>query len=68
MLVSMTNFGPHSYNQQGWNNNNPENANAWNGGAAMHKVYAQSALLKTLFPGGINAAVDENGDLIQAFE
>jgi hypothetical protein len=68
MLVSMTNFGSHSYNQPGWNNNNPENPNAWNGGAAMYKVYAQSALLKTLFPGGINTAANENGDLIQPVE
>jgi hypothetical protein len=65
MLVSMTNFGPHSYNQPGWRDNNPENPNAWNGGAAMYKVYAQSALLKTLFPDGDNAAADDFGDLIE---
>lgn len=68
MLVSLTNSGPHAYNQPGWNNNNPENANAWNSGAAMYKVYAQSALLKRLFPGGVNAAADEHGDLIEAAE
>ncbi len=68
MLVSMTNHGPHQYNQPGWRDNNPENPSAWNGGAAMHKVYAQSALLKTLFPNGVNAAADENGDLIEAAE
>lgn len=68
MLVSMTNFGPHSYNQPGWRDNNPENPNAWNGGSAMYKVYAQSALLKTLFPDGVNAAADDQGDLIEAAE
>jgi len=68
MLVSMTNFGPHAYNQPGWRDNDPENPNAWNGGAAMYKVYAQSALLKRLFPDGINAAVDEAGDLMNRAE
>jgi hypothetical protein len=68
MLVSMTNFGPHAYNQPGWNNNDPENPNAWNGGAAMHKVYQQSMLLKTLFPNGDNAAADDAGDLLDTEE
>ena len=38
-LVSMTNSGPHNFGQPGWNNNNPENPNAWNNGAHMHLVY-----------------------------
>jgi hypothetical protein len=68
MMVSMTNFGRFAHDQSGWNNNDPENSDAWNGGAAMHAVYAQSALLKTLFPGGINAAADKNGNLVDTAE
>ena len=58
MLVSLANHGPHEFNEAGWNNNNPEDPNAWNFGAAIYQVYAQSALLQQLFPNGHNASLD----------
>lgn len=63
MLVSQTNFGNHAYGQSGWNNNNPEGAMDWNGGSATHRVYAQSAIMKEIFPGGNNKYADDNGNL-----
>jgi hypothetical protein len=37
-LVSMTNNGPHAFGQPGWNDNDPEDADALNGGSAMDKI------------------------------
>jgi V8-like Glu-specific endopeptidase len=62
-LVSMTNSGPHSYGQSGWNNNDPENPRAWNNGVAFAKIYSRSQLLKQIFPDGDNGEVDEYGNL-----
>jgi hypothetical protein len=64
MLVSQTNFGRHSYGQVGWNNNNPEDQNAWNGGSRMDVIYKQSELLKQVFPDGKNKFTDESGRLL----
>lgn len=64
MLVSQTNFGPHSYGQPGWNNNDPENSNAWNGGGRMDSIYSQSSVLKDMFPEGKSRFADENGELL----
>ncbi|MCX6117122.1 MAG: trypsin-like serine protease [Proteobacteria bacterium] len=66
MLVSSTNVGPHSYGQSGWNNNNPENPRAWNGGTRMDVIYAQSKTLKGIFPEGKNPLVNESGELIDS--
>jgi len=63
MLVSLTNFGSHAHGQPGWNHNDPENPNAWNGGTAFYKVFAQSETLRRLFPGGNNMYVDDSGNL-----
>jgi hypothetical protein len=63
MLVSQTNFGPRAYRQPGWNNNDPEDQNAWNGGGKMSAIYAVSAKMRQIFPGGINPKVDETGTL-----
>jgi hypothetical protein len=63
-LVSMTNNGPHAFGQPGWNNNDPEDANAWNGGSAMDKIYARSTLLKTIFDKGLNRATSWEGYLL----
>lgn len=63
-LVSQTNHGPHQLGSPGWNNNNPENKNAWNGGPRMNLVYAKSPLLKTLFPSGYNPRVSFEGFLV----
>ena len=62
-LVTMTNFGPHAFGQPGWNNTDAENPNAWNGGGRMDRIYAQSAVLKQLFPNGENPLVDAQGAL-----
>jgi hypothetical protein len=63
MLVSQTNSGPRAYRQPGWNNNDPEDRNAWNGGGKMPAIYAVSAKMREIFPGGINPKVDETGTL-----
>jgi hypothetical protein len=62
-LVTMTNFGTHAFGQPGWNNNNAENPRAWNGGGRMDRIYAQSTVLKQLFPNGENPLVDAQGVL-----
>ena len=63
-LVSQTNHGPHALNQPGWKNNDPENANAWNGGPQMDRMYAKSPVLKSIFPDGVNYNVSFEGYLI----
>lgn len=63
MLVGMTNHGPHAHGQPGWNNNDPENPRAWNGGPRMDKVYAKSPTFQQLFPGGKNPLVNDCGQL-----
>ena len=67
MLVGQTNFGPHSHGQPGWDNNEPENPAAWNGGGAMYKALQASATLRDIFPNGNNRFVDDNGNL-EAFD
>ncbi len=63
-LVSQTNHGPHQFGAPGWNNNDPENSRAWNGGPRMNLVYHQSAILKEIFPDGKNTRVSFEGYLI----
>ena len=65
MLVSQTNNGPHNFGQPGWNNNDPENPRAWNGGPAIYKMYAQSKTLKEVYPTGRNYNVSFEGFLIR---
>jgi V8-like Glu-specific endopeptidase len=62
MLVSLTNGGPRILNQAGWNGNDTNDANAWNHGAAMWNVYAQSTILKDVFPNGKNRFVAAGTD------
>lgn len=64
MLISQTNFGAHAYGQAGWNNNNPENPDAWNGGGRMDVIWKQSATLKRVFPSGKNIYTTEDGQLL----
>jgi hypothetical protein len=64
MLVSQTNHGIHSLGQRGWNNNDPENPGAWNGGPRMDLLYAKSATLQSIFPNGVNPNVSFEGYLI----
>ncbi len=54
MLVSLTNNGPTVLGNAGWNGNDVDDADHWNYGAAMWKIYAQSPTLKSVFPGGVN--------------
>jgi V8-like Glu-specific endopeptidase len=63
MLVSNTNFGTHSYQQSGWNHNDPENEKVWNGGTRMDVIYAQSPELKKIFVNGVNQFTTETGEL-----
>lgn len=63
-LVSQTNHGPRQLGAPGWNNNDPEDPNAWNGGPRMNLVYNQSQVLQKLFPGGVNPRVSFEGYLI----
>jgi len=64
MLVSQTNFGPRALGQPGWNNNDPEDSRAWNGGGKMTAIYAASATMRQIFPEGKNPLVDETGKLL----
>lgn len=64
MLVSLTNGGAHNYGQRGWNNNDPEDPNAWNFGLAFSDVYPTSRILKELYPDGKSVAVAADGRLI----
>lgn len=54
MLVSLTNGGAHSLGQDGWNTSQSSDKDAWNTGVAMWVAYAQSAVLKDVFPNGKN--------------
>ncbi len=54
MLVSLTNAGPTVLGNSGWNGNDIDDANHWNYGAAMWKIYAKSPTLQSVFPGGVN--------------
>lgn len=64
MLVSQTNHGPHQLGSPGWNNNDPEDSSAWNGGPQMNLVYARSTVLQQIFPNGVNPRVSFEGYLI----
>jgi hypothetical protein len=68
MLISQTNFGTHAYGQSGWNNNNPENPNAWNGGGRMDVIWKQSATLQRVFPSGKNIYTTDDGQLLVEIE
>jgi hypothetical protein len=63
-LVSLTNNGPHAFNERGWNNNDPENSNSWNGGPQMDVVYRRSKILPTIFKDGMNPNVSWEGYLL----
>ena len=52
MLVSLTNGGPHSIGQSGWNSSSKDDSSAWNRGVAMWVAYENSPKLKELFPNG----------------
>jgi len=61
MLVSLTNGGPHALGQAGWDTAGADSAQNWNHGAAMWNVYARSATLKDIFPGGKNRFAQNGG-------
>ncbi len=63
-LVSQTNHGPHALGQPGWNGNDPEDSNAWNGGPQIDLLYKKSKTLQTVYPDGENLNVSFEGYLI----
>ncbi len=63
-LVSQTNHGPHQLNQRGWNGNDPEDSNAWNGGPRVNLLYKASQVLRNTFPRGQNPDISREGFLI----
>ncbi len=63
-LVSMTNHGPHILKAKGWDQNDPEDSKAWNGGPQMDLVYDESELLQELYPGGVNPKIGKDGKLL----
>jgi V8-like Glu-specific endopeptidase len=64
MLVSQTNHGPHQLGQPGWNNNDPEDKEAWNGGPRVNRLYDASATLREIFPSGTNPDISREGYLV----
>jgi hypothetical protein len=60
MLVSLTNNGSHAFGQEGWNNNDIDDPNAWNWGSAMWEIYGRSKILKEIFPDGKNKFLVES--------
>jgi len=54
LLVSIVSGGPHAFQQPGWNNNDWNDSSHWNNGPALWKTYAQSNMLKSIFPNGGN--------------
>jgi len=59
MLVSLTNGGPRKLGAPGWNQGRLDDPGSWNKGAAMWNIYAASAVLKSVFPGGRNRFASE---------
>ncbi len=52
MLVSLTNDGHIQALTPGWKDHDPNDESHWNYGATMWDIYAQSKVLKRLFPNG----------------
>ncbi len=58
MLVSLANGGRKILGETGWNTADVDDFQAWNFGTALWQIYERSALLKMLFPSGVNAELN----------
>ena len=59
LLVALTNGGPHQYEEAGWDSAKVADSKSWNYGPSLWSIYAQSPILKQIFPGGIYSAKAE---------
>jgi hypothetical protein len=58
-LVGLTNNGRKNFGEDGWDKADVDNSVHWNSGSASWAIYAKSAVLQRLFPGGVFDAAAE---------